>query len=633
MIIKKIISYLVLFIFLIPSINGEYIVFKKSKDGKVLPFDPVAENAAYKAIYTLLQDLQWPMVIAAAPKLDKTLLGQLVKAESAYAEETIIRKELQKLSAEYDLAFIPTTLYEVFFIAEIANYRSEQKINYFTQADLDYIVLHKDQLKLDDKILEIIKNPKSTDQAIQNYFREQNFIDHHIIVHCLINNALLKFFALSSAQKAQQEIDAQILDNFRYVSRLKIKRWNQHYLYNEGARKALIDLEYQARRRNMGLLYRGGTHRGLYMIGAKEIAVPIEGAFLATEGHAIPAPPTHQELEIKYKTKGESWKIRDWKMPLNSLSYGNTLFQGFWYDSFYEESGGSCPCDYFSEDNLIGYTLFVNKEQYILGKLKSILFVSSLNTIAELIALGALYHSRTRVTVLPEYMVAVDGMIHVPGIGLESTNSTFIDKAGIFARLGDPLSKAAELSDFIANNAFILTIPSNGFDITNQERIAYKSAQNDLTNMLKATKVIRKHVRIKYSELTKQPLLKQSKIIEKTPFLVTFKNGTQDPLEIAAKDKNDVSLLKETLASYQTTTIIEPLADAWPITVTSKSSNGLANNALSWTKEQLAQYLKESKVAIPPGFKGSVLTEITFVNDTFIATPFLIDPAFAESEP
>jgi hypothetical protein len=256
-------------------------------------------------------------------------------------------------------------------------------------------------------------------------------------------------------------------------------------------------------------LYRGGRARKIYVIGTKGTQAPIDGAFLAVTERK-PKVPTYAELVVEYQTKGEPTRMRDWRVPLNSISYGNSMFAGYWFDSelLAEAAGGACACDYLDAADLIGYALFINKKNIFAGKL-DLFFISSLNTLVSMIAKGEFFHSRSRSFAPAEYLAQYQGQrekIELPGIAYPRESMLepgkliyFIDNASIFIPMGDPLEKAKELSEFISLNSTILKLPDSegGFNATSKDIARYKQNQKDLTDMFKSMITIRKRIRKK----------------------------------------------------------------------------------------------------------------------------------------
>ena len=420
----------------------------------------------------------------------------LLKPDVENGQEILLRKKIQELSTAYDLVFIPTTFYEVFMITAFTNYKNFNLLNsYFSEAELQDLSTFP-SLYPDSEILKVLQNPKATDQNIHEIYKRYNTFDLLQKNHFIINNALLKFLRAFKHKNLQRLIDKNIDKYFAELIRAKKKEFPQSYLYDQHAVSTLIRMEYFARSHNVALLYRGGKHRGVYMIGAKNIETPIDGSFLATVEGKVTAQPTYEDLKLRYKEKGTPWRTRNWFLPLNSISYGNSLFGGYWHDRVDKSGIGACVCDYFNHPELIGYVLLIDINDY-LQQNKPLLFISSLNTVASFYGRGEFFHSRSRAYTLPEYFNVVNGYVHVPGIDL---SENFIDKPGIFIphrMFDDPLQKAAELSHFITENGVILKLSAKGFKLGQKDIEPYRHAQEHLTHMLKATQTIRKQVRIK----------------------------------------------------------------------------------------------------------------------------------------
>ncbi|MCL4361705.1 hypothetical protein M1446_05120 [Candidatus Dependentiae bacterium] len=485
------------------TVHSEYIVFKNSGQ-KILP---ITDEAEYKKVYNILQTYQWPMVIGSANKIDKKDLAELTKPGSPFAEEKFLRKKLKELSPIYDIVFIQTIFYETFFVTYQSNYRDFKEITNFNPEDFEFFSTLK-KIKLDRNILDIIKNPKSTDQNIHDYYKQINFSKNIIKANHIVNNSILRFLNVSNTNPKEVLTRNNILELLRFIIDNKKNKWDETYLYDVAVREKLIDLEYVAQKKNLAILYRGGKSKPLYIVGTKGSYAPIEAQFLNTvrppTQFLSPMPPTFEKLKIEYATKGESTKVRDWELPLNSLSYGNSLFAGYWFDSD-PGYGGACACDYLALPDRIAYYLYIDKEKYVSGKLDSF-FIPSLNTLAAMYSEGAFFHPRTRAFAPEEYIIKNKGKIQIPGMSFVAGTPTeisewpsFIDNSGIFAPIGDLLEKAKELSEFIQLNATILKLPDieGGFNPKSERITAYQKAQKDLTDMLKTMVTVRKYIRIK----------------------------------------------------------------------------------------------------------------------------------------
>ncbi|MCL4361707.1 hypothetical protein M1446_05130 [Candidatus Dependentiae bacterium] len=504
----KLFKFFFVLIVSISTIHTEYIVFKHTGT-EILPITDLQEHSD---IYTILQTYQWPILLRAANQLDKKALAELSKFGSEAAEEKFLRKKIKELSPEYEIAFIPTIIYEALIISL---QESRHALAYCPIEDIIYISRTLSRCSLlagmDQQIAQIVKNPTRTVQDIYDYYNTFNVKTYISQLHMIINYTLLKFLflttSLSRTGKVQDEIDTNINAIFQAVVDSKPTPWQVRYLYNDNARKKFISLEYEARKKNFGILYRGGKAREIYIIGTKKTETPIEGSFLATKRPKSVPPrpaPIYPQLEIEYRTKSESTKVRDWNLPLNSVSYGNSIFAGFFCDSDSTTvtGKGACACDFLNFPDLIGYALFINKEKYISGKL-DFLFIPSLNTITSMMASGEFFHARTKAFVPKEYFLKNQGEIDVPGIFFRQTvnNVTkgLIDNSEIFGSIGDPLEKAKDISEFIQLSARILKLPDDdgGFNAKHEAEISYRKAQIDLTDMLKAMITIRKQIRQK----------------------------------------------------------------------------------------------------------------------------------------
>ncbi|MCL4361704.1 hypothetical protein M1446_05115 [Candidatus Dependentiae bacterium] len=473
--------------FLISFINAEYVVYKRQGEN-ALPLT----NQEYTKVFQILQIYQWPMVIGMANRISKQELDELTKPD--YGEEKFLRKKIKQLSTEYDIFFVPTLFYELFAISGVN----------LSKDVSDYIdSFARDGINFDNTIVAYIQGPIKI-QHIYDLFNQKNFQSENI--NKIINDSLLQFcesifnkaFAIESTTGTfdiQTIIEEQIENLMKPLTKSNVwVLWNLRFLRNEIALKRILNLEFETHKKNVAILYRGGRTRDIYIIGTKKTEIPVESSFLATvrpRAQLLPTPvPTFAQLELEFKTKGKPSKMRDWNLPLNSVSYGNSIFGGAAYDS---DRVGACACNYLDDPNLIGYALLINKEQFLSNKL-NFLYIPPLNTLLScLFANGEFFHARTKVFASDDYYRTHKNYIAVPGIKIQYA---FIDNAHIFSLIGDPMEKAKELSEFIQTKATILKLPESegGFNFKHENAQSYINAQKNLTDMLKTMITIRKYI-------------------------------------------------------------------------------------------------------------------------------------------
>ena len=97
-------------------IRAEYLIIKKTEQGLV-PLDTSDEPHA-EAIIKILFDYQWPMVVANL-SMTRQEQEELLTAGQPNGEEEFLRKKIKEINPNYDVIFIPTTIYELFALADV----------------------------------------------------------------------------------------------------------------------------------------------------------------------------------------------------------------------------------------------------------------------------------------------------------------------------------------------------------------------------------------------------------------------------------------------------------------------------------------------------------------------------------
>lgn len=472
------------------STHAEYILYKKDN----IP-QPITDLNEYQQLYSVLMNYQWPMVVGYAKHMTQQELMEISESKEN-AEESFIRKKLKAISPTYDIVFIPTVIYELFVIYSFRKntIKSLKDIEQLSQDNYSACCNAEFLFKL-------MSNPNSTHQEWYDRYRETN--SKQIIYHQAINNALLEYLVsfesngdLKSIFKHKQ---SAIINDI--ISKVKDEKYNTFIkiIENPVHLEKFIDIEYDAYRNNKGLLYRGGRSDEAYIVGYKKNESkkrPIEMHFLS-EG-SKKSIPSLDELEDSLKKGGKSLKWVPWQStevsqehPTGTISYGNSLLAGFFNDT------DACAAKYYDESDRLGYILFIDKRQFLTGTLHSLFNLSLLNTLTGLFCRGELFHSRTvsyATQAYKEYFEK-DPKKTVGSLpGLDTEYLLPFDKSGLFIRIGDPLQKVYEFSDYVAHNARIVKSPNNIWFPTLSVTDPYFKAQAELTNMFKAMITLRKYV-------------------------------------------------------------------------------------------------------------------------------------------
>lgn len=470
--------YQFLFLCYAISTHAEYIVYKKG-------FTPITDADEYGKIYTILMNYQWPMSIGYANQMSPQEREMLFSSKSRI-EWDFLRHKIKKLSPDYEIEFTPTILYELFAIAYINKIPALKNLKLLIKNNHSYSINTLDMKQL-------VSNPQSSQQMWYDYYTRTNLLPETRLAHQALNNAFLENLKQFDAKETSlwnifRKNAAAFYDKLN--DKLSFEHVGWEYLYpNNNASiyiiNSIIKAEIDAMESNSSLLYRGERSRLLYIVGRasspSQIQKPIELSFLAFP--ANPAP-TFVELQELYNKKQKSLEFTPWKSgkPLGSVSFGNSLLAGYFDDE--EASAAS----YFADR--LGYVLPINKHNFIFGNTKSLFNLSLFSTLVGLFASGEFFHSRT--------VSYVDHIIPITDFtGLEASNILPFDKAGLLLRIGDPIQKAYELSDYIAHNAIIIktgeTFYSNTFRPPSPGQIKkFRETQTEVTQMLKAMGTIKK---------------------------------------------------------------------------------------------------------------------------------------------
>lgn len=409
------------------------------------PLDPTDEPN-YPAIAQVLLNYQWPMVIA-NPNLTSTEQDELLTADIPNAEENFIRRKLQEINPDYDVAFIPTCLYEMFLI-DITN----QKENNPLQSLVKPMDIATSRINIINEINGNgpLHNPW---QDVNNTFTQRNNLFYaHAFFFCnnvIVQNLFMQYPILQTTLSGIALSDAiqSLIETISYNLALNIFNTNKLYTSYEifykhisGPDKTIsyhqaiaqvLKLEYEMRRLNKGLLLRGTNVIKLSRLGNKKLS--IFGSTL-TETEII------ENLQKSYKKKST--------LPY-SVSFGNSLFGGFFHDNT------ACVAHYFTKISNHGYGISINKNQYIKNPASSLFFISPLAPIAALFASGEFFHSRTKTSISQN----IDKNKKI--IGLAAPISEIVDSDHIITTLNDPLVNAELFSHYLAENMYILSVGHN----------------------------------------------------------------------------------------------------------------------------------------------------------------------------
>ncbi|MCK4650719.1 ankyrin repeat domain-containing protein [Candidatus Babeliales bacterium] len=469
---KKFLILLFLSSFFI-SIRPEYIIFEKGKNGEFLPLGEEHFDKVKKIYEDVFCKYKWPECIGNREALKKIKDKGFLKSGNSLGEEKFLRKEVQKIDKTYDIAFVPTVTYELFCVWK---YYSSF---YPFEKDLKRVhsLKHDEFISIVYSIIKEVKEnvffplSKKIGQKIENYNKledikkepevEKEFdkINKKYSSHfCDINYKFVFFLSDGINLDGKKILQGKIKENIKFITEkilyLLIKTFkghvaseiyyagrlenrpyyfqtlnskefkkNENNLDENGIISKTIDIEYEARDKNKALLFRGAENTIQHVKGLEKKILTI----------AIADSPLKVKKGIdKIYLSVDKEKI----FKPSSLAYGNSLFAGSIFDS------GATVYFFF---NLCeqGYSLFVDKEEYIENNCGNFFLISPLNCFVALFSGGEFFHSRTKV---PIFTDKKEKYIKVFGIKdpMGSNSIIFIKR--------DPIKFAEDFLNYLIEN-------------------------------------------------------------------------------------------------------------------------------------------------------------------------------------
>lgn len=472
-------GFLLISIFTMSYVHAELLVIKKTGQG-FAPLDASDEKNKVELAQIFL-DYEWPMVIANT-KLTKEEMDELLTADKPNAEEDFIRAKVKEVNPNYDVVFVPTSMYELFTLTQVGGqYRDisagEVGSNPFETVFFRYLrktygyIWLIDALGRRDQPLKHGQTMQESYGYMFDKFRQYNN-DFYPDAFFYINNALMvKLFELIPALgkiDSAHEIAAEIHTNIskivpvfirdmtpwvRNKSRLLIEldNKNKDILDSHGVLARAIELEYKAQAANKALLWRGTS--------LIELSI---------------AEHKHKLIGSTLKTRASLKELGQRKDLDYAISYGNSLFAGIINDP------GACAYNYIrGEDRYStpygGYALFIDKKYHIknlyAGTYKSLdlFYISPASTLLGLLAQGDFFHSRTKAAIPFEEQWKAKRIG-----GFEIVVGDIIDPFGILTAIRDPLVHAELFSKYLAKNMRVISIGDEA-NLTPVERKIYEN--------------------------------------------------------------------------------------------------------------------------------------------------------------
>jgi hypothetical protein len=306
--------------------------------------------------------------------------------------------------------------------------------------------------------------------------------------------AVKKWESINTAFSTDNTVRAgSDMSNF---SQLRVELLSDWKINPDGIVARTLMLEYDARKKNQALLFRGSERRDYTAKGLNETILLIDSP-VKIESEDIQDDTLEDLIKAytqmqKHGEGGESSFGNSFIKSI-SLSYGNSLFAGAFFDTL------ACAYTYISKsvskvifkkwkltkqthlspapdkamkikktyaikkavENIeneeidvapdkiyLGYALFIDKRDYIKDQCNNLFSISALNTILSLCARGEFFHSRSKVA-MP---VIPDKPIKLEGVYLYE----LYDRNNFLVIQRDPLLHAQLFSEYVAQNACVI---------------------------------------------------------------------------------------------------------------------------------------------------------------------------------
>lgn len=488
-----------------PAVQAQLLIFKQT-EGVLKPLDAHDIAKDGDALAAILLKYEWPMCIAS--ELSKEDQDALLVSNVSYAEELFIQNKINEQFDQYKVAFIPTCLFELFVITQLFATKGQKNP---LQNFINKIMMAKYGTELKRQwIIDITKkiNAESDDfKSLANVRREINAVYKKINDSVYKGKESLYFYinGLLTAKLLGSYADLQGQDTSLMVSKIIKKHSNQLLsllvseflaLYDvsnpqklwlphiggheernninemallikkekeDGIISNVMNLEYEARDLNKGLLIRGTTFES-FAIGLsfpknndqdvqfKHDKKVLAGSSVLREERDLRVK-NHQPISLEHAY----WKGQN--MPY-SISFGNSLFAGVLRDHL--ASAYHYLAKRKTNRKSIGYALFIDKEDYYLHNTSNLFFIPSIAPLAALFERGEYFHARSKAAV-----VFKEGKKHeVRGL----IGHKLSDPAGVILITRDPLRHAELFSKFLVQNGRIIQVGDMN-DLTHEEQL------------------------------------------------------------------------------------------------------------------------------------------------------------------
>jgi len=469
-------------IFLAPAaLHPELLVIKK-ENGRFAPLTE-ADLPDSQKIMDIILKYEWPMCIAS--DLTPEEQDALLTPNKPFAEEHFIRRKIQdSVGKQYEVVFVPTTIYELFCLLQWAKSLNRPLASPFDKVVAPLLTVRKPIISLSQALANT--NPTTARKEVFDVYKKANglfFNDKENNVAFYINcalgtslfteypelakssNALISGIIKNKAPTLAAQWKSHILDELeKQGSNLSPYFWVATNILLKGRQSIInkiIHLDYEARELNKGLLLRATSFEKLQVgFGQQPKEALLAGSTVRKQ----------YGFEKAYKEK---------LLDPYSVSLGNSLFAGILRDK--------TANIYSYLTYRPGYALFVDKKAYIEHQNNNLFFIAPVAPIVGLFLRGEYFHSRVKTA------MSLTDRNTSSGYYIKHLPEKFIDPTGVLLITRDPLRQAELFSKFLAENGRIIQT-GDSTDLTEQEKDFEKQimqSQQEAAHFYKATRTMK----------------------------------------------------------------------------------------------------------------------------------------------
>lgn len=460
---RKIISALSLLILFNTLASAEYILVKKQGTDLIpISYSTLTdlERAEVDKIYSdILMTYQWPMITMHYPNWDKEsqreVLNSLKDSENKFALFTVARQKLaEQYKDNYDLIYTPETIFEMATILQYAKNTISRTKSYPSQdlRNASYVdEFRKDnfvgklaetlakasELKLDKEkqyayFLNQTYGIHNERQEIKEVYFDtckylvetyKNDLDKEDKINQIVQELLANYTALSSSfLTALKQFNSRILTKAAGGDQYPKTLLSNIYL---SLLKSAALLQFNAEKNSHFNLFRGT--QGLKLNAEQQLLDAPTREFTKEYKNVESSSALFNKLiAYRYNIKeptalknSSNNKVEDHFTP-TSLSFGNTILSGSFYELSEGRETGARPIDFISKFNK-GYSLSIPIATYLETPfVNQDFFVSPFSTVMSLFGHGEFFHSRSKVSLYSPGYAWSGTIVGIVGIEGES---------------------------------------------------------------------------------------------------------------------------------------------------------------------------------------------------------------------